>query len=103
MGNVSHTQNAKYYILILNRPETTDSMIMFFDEYRARSKPTGTLPTVHVLKKHNHLRRAAQSRGKNLHLTNYSNVLSIGTEDTAQADKIMEFINDCLEAAPEKP
>ncbi|KIN08981.1 hypothetical protein OIDMADRAFT_100472 [Oidiodendron maius Zn] len=67
-------------------PETTDAMVMFFNAYRARSKPTGTLPTVHVLKKHNHL----------------TNILSIGTEDTAQADKIMEFINDCL-ASPSPP
>jgi hypothetical protein len=29
---------------------------MFFNAYRSRSKPAGTLPLFHVLKKHNHLR-----------------------------------------------
>ncbi|KAK9413467.1 hypothetical protein SUNI508_02666 [Seiridium unicorne] len=62
-------------------PETADASVMFLNAYRARSQPTSTLPVFHVLKRHNHL----------------SNVLSIGTEDTAQADKIIEFISDCLE------
>ncbi|KAK6087077.1 carboxylesterase [Seiridium cupressi] len=62
-------------------PETADASVMFLNAYRARSQPTSTLPVFHVLKRHNHL----------------SNVLSIGTEDTAQADKILEFISDCLE------
>ncbi|KAH7137834.1 Alpha/Beta hydrolase protein [Dactylonectria macrodidyma] len=62
-------------------PETSDATMLFFNAYRSRSKPFGTLPAFHVLKKHNHL----------------SNILSIGTEDTAQTDKIIEFMNHCLE------
>ncbi|KAH8886579.1 alpha/beta-hydrolase [Thozetella sp. PMI_491] len=61
-------------------PETTDATIKFFNAYRARSLPTGTLPFFHVLPKHNHL----------------SNVLSIGTSDTAQRDLILQFIAACL-------
>ncbi|CAM1506150.1 Fc.00g057910.m01.CDS01 [Cosmosporella sp. VM-42] len=62
-------------------PETSDATIMFFNAYRSRSKPFGTLPAFHVLKKHNHL----------------SNILSIGTKDTAQAEKVSEFMRHCLE------
>ncbi|KAH8668913.1 alpha/beta-hydrolase [Xylariales sp. PMI_506] len=61
-------------------PETADATVMFLNAYRSRSKPEHTLPTFHVLKNHNHI----------------SNVLSIGTEDTAQARHILEFIDDCL-------
>ncbi|KAF3011543.1 hypothetical protein E8E14_010500 [Neopestalotiopsis sp. 37M] len=61
-------------------PETADATTMFFNAYRARSKPTGSLPIFEVIKGHNHL----------------SNVLSIGTEDTAQADAILRFTDSCL-------
>ncbi|KAL4783699.1 alpha/beta-hydrolase [Aspergillus varians] len=61
-------------------PETIDATMLFFNAYRERSKPSGTLPTFHILKKHNHL----------------SNVLSIGTEDTAQGDHLLEFMRSCV-------
>ncbi|KAJ9157264.1 Alpha/beta-hydrolase [Pleurostoma richardsiae] len=59
--------------------ETADANVAFFNAYRARSKPVGTLPVFHVLDKHNHL----------------SNVLSIGTEDEAQARMLLNFISSC--------
>ncbi|KAF7560359.1 hypothetical protein G7046_g3779 [Stylonectria norvegica] len=62
-------------------PETADAIVKFFNSYRARSKPFATLPAFHVTKKHNHL----------------TNILSIGTEDTSQIDKVLEFVNYCLE------
>ncbi|KAL2706682.1 hypothetical protein AAEP93_001932 [Penicillium crustosum] len=37
-------------------PETIDATMKFFNAYRSRSKPSGTLPVFHVLKRHNHLR-----------------------------------------------
>ncbi|KAF3397558.1 hypothetical protein DPV78_008366 [Talaromyces pinophilus] len=61
-------------------PETVEGALMFFNAYRSRSKPAGTLPLFHVLKKHNHL----------------SNVLSIGSEDTSQAKPLLEFIGSCV-------
>ncbi|RFU30474.1 hypothetical protein B7463_g5876, partial [Scytalidium lignicola] len=61
-------------------PETADAAVAFFNAYRARSKPAGTLPLFHVLKKHNHL----------------SNILSIGTDDTSQAGPLLEFIRSCV-------
>ncbi|KAL4883128.1 hypothetical protein BJY04DRAFT_216427 [Aspergillus karnatakaensis] len=62
--------------------EATDAAIAFFNEYRARSRPKDTLPIFHVLDRHNHL----------------SNILSIGTEDTAQAAMILDFVARCAEA-----
>ncbi|KAF2161426.1 hypothetical protein M409DRAFT_28157 [Zasmidium cellare ATCC 36951] len=59
---------------------TADGNIWFLDAYRAKSKPAGTLPTFHVLKGHNHI----------------SNMLSIGTSDTAQAEHLLEFIRACV-------
>lgn len=59
--------------------EATDAAIAFFNEYRARSKPAGSLPVFHVLDRHNHL----------------SNVLSIGTEDEVQALLVLEFVRSC--------
>ncbi|KAF2712811.1 alpha/beta-hydrolase [Pleomassaria siparia CBS 279.74] len=59
--------------------EACDAAVAFFNAYRARSSPAGTLPIMHVIDKHNHL----------------SNVLSIGTSDTAQATKLLEFIRSC--------
>ncbi|KIX03824.1 uncharacterized protein Z518_07377 [Rhinocladiella mackenziei CBS 650.93] len=53
---------------------------MFFNAYRKRSKPAGTLPLLHVTKKHNHL----------------STILSIGTSDTSQAKPLLEFIWSCV-------
>ncbi|KAL5341757.1 alpha/beta-hydrolase [Aspergillus crustosus] len=61
-------------------PETATAMVRFFEAYRARSKPAGTLPLFHVLKRHNHL----------------SNVLSIGTEDTAQGQYLVDFVASCV-------
>ncbi|OKL59497.1 hypothetical protein UA08_05285 [Talaromyces atroroseus] len=60
--------------------EATDAAIAFFNEYRARSRPHGTLPNFHVLDKHNHL----------------SNILSIGTDDTSQAKMILDFVSSCV-------
>ncbi|KAJ6062437.1 hypothetical protein N7499_011300 [Penicillium canescens] len=60
--------------------ETIDAHLKFFDAYRAKSKPLGTLPLFHVLKRHNHI----------------SNVLSIGTEDTSQSDPLLAFIQTCV-------
>ncbi|KAL2824836.1 Alpha/Beta hydrolase protein [Aspergillus pseudoustus] len=61
-------------------PETADATINFLNAYRARSKPVGTLPLAHVIKKHNHL----------------SNILSIGTEDTAQGKMLLDFVLSCV-------
>lgn len=87
-------------ILIDIRPETSDATIVFFNAYRARSKPFATLPAFHVLKKHNHLRQVWKMLITDLVLTQSSNILSIGTEDTAQTDRILEFIHYCLEKKP---
>ncbi|KAL2825774.1 Alpha/Beta hydrolase protein [Aspergillus cavernicola] len=59
--------------------EATDAAVAFFNEYRARSLPKGTLPIFNVLDKHNHL----------------SNILSIGTEDISQSKLILEFVLTC--------
>ncbi|KAJ7761962.1 alpha/beta-hydrolase [Mycena maculata] len=59
--------------------EAADSLIMFVNEYRAKGKPAGALPLINVLDDHNHL----------------SNILSIGTEDDAQAKVLLEFIRTC--------
>ncbi|OKL55453.1 hypothetical protein UA08_09278 [Talaromyces atroroseus] len=37
--------------------ETADATTAFFNAYRKRSKPAGTLPLLDILDKHNHLRR----------------------------------------------
>ncbi|KAH8698970.1 Alpha/Beta hydrolase protein [Talaromyces proteolyticus] len=60
--------------------ETADATIAFFNEYRERSKPVGTLPLLDVLDKHNHI----------------SNVLSIGTVDIDQAEKLLDFVRSCV-------
>ncbi|GES60115.1 alpha/beta-hydrolase [Aspergillus terreus] len=60
--------------------ETADATVAFFNAYRERSKPSGTLPSFHVQDKHNHV----------------SNVLSIGTTDSAQAEKLLEFVRSCV-------
>ncbi|KAK5789776.1 hypothetical protein VI817_008899 [Penicillium citrinum] len=67
-------------------PETADATVAFFNAYRERSVPKGTLPVFHVLDKHNHI----------------SNVLSIGTTDSAQADKLLEFMRSCVAKADQK-
>ncbi|PYH84592.1 alpha/beta-hydrolase [Aspergillus uvarum CBS 121591] len=61
--------------------ETADATVAFFNAYRERSIPRGTLPVLHVQDRHNHV----------------SNVLSIGTTDSAQAERLLEFINSCVE------
>ncbi|KAK4505485.1 hypothetical protein PRZ48_003448 [Zasmidium cellare] len=55
---------------------TADGSIWFLEAYRQKSKPAGTCPIFHVLKGHNHI----------------SDVLSIGTSDTAQADHLLPGI-----------
>ncbi|KAH8898693.1 alpha/beta-hydrolase [Thozetella sp. PMI_491] len=60
--------------------EAADAQVAFFNAYRERSRPSGTLPFLHVLDKHNHL----------------SNVLSIGTDDTAQGERLLGFILSCI-------
>lgn len=37
-------------------PETAEATVLFFNAYRARSRPYGSLPLLHVNKRHNHLR-----------------------------------------------
>ncbi|TPX11606.1 uncharacterized protein E0L32_007585 [Thyridium curvatum] len=59
--------------------EAFDAAVAFFNTYRERSKPSGTNAIFHVLKGHNHL----------------SNVLSIGSSDTAQASMLLEFVCTC--------
>ncbi|KAF9893442.1 hypothetical protein FE257_010754 [Aspergillus nanangensis] len=66
--------------------ETADATVAFFNAYRNRSKPLGTLPMFHVLDKHNHV----------------TNVLSIGTTDTAQADRLLEFVKSCVAKADKR-
>ncbi|KAE8308086.1 alpha/beta-hydrolase [Aspergillus transmontanensis] len=61
-------------------PETANATVAFFNAYRERSVPTGTLPILQVQEKHNHI----------------TNVLSIGTTDTAQGQKLLEFMQSCL-------
>ncbi|GAQ44844.1 alpha/beta hydrolase [Aspergillus tubingensis] len=60
--------------------ETADATVAFFNAYRERSKPPGTLPVFHVQDRHNHV----------------SNVLSIGTEDSAQAERLLDFMQTCV-------
>ena len=38
------------------RKETADATVAFFNVYRERSKPPGTLPVFHVQDRHNHVR-----------------------------------------------
>ncbi|KAK5116837.1 hypothetical protein LTR85_009097 [Meristemomyces frigidus] len=59
--------------------EACDGAVAYFDAYRARSRPAGTLPLFHVLDDHNHL----------------SNMLSIGTADTSQSMPILKFVSSC--------
>ena len=43
------------------RKETADATVAFFNVYRERSKPPGTLPVFHVQDRHNHVRLAISS------------------------------------------
>ena len=61
-------------------PETSEATVRFFEAYRKRSRPEGTLPAMQVFKKHNHL----------------SCVLSIGTEDRRVSDALLQFITECV-------
>ncbi|KIW17999.1 hypothetical protein PV08_02286 [Exophiala spinifera] len=61
-------------------PETSDATGRFFEAYRKRSKPEGSLPLMRVSRRHNHL----------------SVVLSIGTTDTSLSDSLLEFIRGCV-------
>ncbi len=83
-----------------NRKEATDGALMFFNSYRERSKPPGSLPLFQVLDKHNHLRYADWSL-----LTDMgSNILSIGTEDDAQGKALLRFVRSCVDkVAPGTP
>lgn len=83
--------------------ETADGLVSFFNEYRARSNPTGALPLIHVLDNHNHLRSVLCYPSCTALLLTviltariYSNILSIGTEDEAQAKVILEFVRTCI-------
>jgi prenylcysteine alpha-carboxyl methylesterase len=60
-------------------PETSEATVRFFEAYRKRSVPTGTLPLMRVSRRHNHL----------------SVVLSIGTEDTSVSDGLLDFVREC--------
>ncbi|KAB8252749.1 alpha/beta-hydrolase [Aspergillus flavus] len=60
--------------------ETADATATFFNAHRERSIPQGTLPTFHVQEKHNHI----------------SNVFSIGTADSAQGERLLEFMQSCV-------
>lgn len=82
--------------------ETADGLVLFFNEYRARSNPTGALPLIHVLDNHNHLRSVLCHPSCTALLLTValtapfcSNILSIGTEDEAQAKVILEFVRTC--------
>ncbi|KAH7362805.1 Alpha/Beta hydrolase protein [Plectosphaerella cucumerina] len=66
--------------------EAFDAAVAFFKAYRERSRPEGTSAIFHVLDKHNHL----------------SNVLSIGTADRAQADRLLDFVLSCTSAASQR-
>ncbi|KAJ5438131.1 alpha/beta-hydrolase [Penicillium daleae] len=66
--------------------ETADATVAFFNAYRERSLPLGTLPVFHVQDNHNHV----------------SNVLSIGTADSAQAEKLLEFMKSCVEKVDQR-
>ena len=61
-------------------PETSEANIRFFEAYRKRSKPEGSLPLMRVSRRHNHL----------------TVVLSIGTSDTSVSDGLLEFIQGCI-------
>ncbi|KAJ5580012.1 uncharacterized protein N7459_005997 [Penicillium hispanicum] len=67
--------------------EACDGAIAFFNAYRARSRPSGTLPIFHVMDKHNH----------------FTNVMSIGTSDNTQASKLLEFIKTCTDSDSNPP
>ncbi|KAF7555688.1 hypothetical protein G7Z17_g2001 [Cylindrodendrum hubeiense] len=79
--------------------ESCDATIDFFNAYRAKSIPAGTLPNFHVLDKHNHVTYDLWDNidgiCKQLMISS-SNVLSIGTEDSVQAEKLLEFIRSCI-------
>jgi prenylcysteine alpha-carboxyl methylesterase len=87
-----------YILLTLHRKEAVDAQIAFFNAYRARSKPAGTLPFFNVLDKHNHLRwKRPSSIALDLSdLECLSNILSIGTEDEPQSKLILNFISTCV-------
>ncbi|ORY57690.1 Alpha/Beta hydrolase protein [Leucosporidium creatinivorum] len=60
----------------LDTKEITDANCLFFNTFRERSWPAGTLPTFRVINHHNHI----------------SNVLSIGTADDEQGRMLLDFI-----------
>lgn len=64
----------------LYRKEIVDANVMFFDAYRSKSIPKGTLPTMHVLPGHNHI----------------SNVISIGLGENydIQGPLLLDFIRN---------
>lgn len=61
-----------------NSQEIVDANVMFFNSYRSKSIPKGTLPLMNVLPGHNHI----------------SNVISIGLgeEFDLQGPLLLEFI-----------
>ena len=60
-------------------PETSEATMRFFNAYRKRSRPEGTLPLMRVFPGHNHL----------------SCVLSVGTEDGSVSGPLEEFVLNC--------
>lgn len=76
MGSVGHSDNQRGSYPILEyktdlqfailSPETADATVAFFNAYRERSVPKGTLPVFHVLDKHNHIRSVVGSSNQPL-------------------------------------
>ncbi|CEJ57923.1 hypothetical protein PMG11_06598 [Penicillium brasilianum] len=66
--------------------ETADATVAFFNAYRQRSIPQGTLPIFRVQDNHSHI----------------SNVLSFGTTDSAQAEELLEFMRSCVEKVDQR-
>jgi len=86
-----------HILLTLHRKETIDAQIAFFNAYRTRSKPAGSLPFFNVLDKHNHLRWECPS-SITIDLSDLeclSNILSIRSEDESQSKLILDFISTC--------
>ncbi|GMF90463.1 unnamed protein product [Aspergillus oryzae] len=82
------------------RKETADATATFFNAHRERSIPQGTLPTFHVQEKHNHIRFVSVILSSELSRYNsngfQSNVFSIGTADSAQGERLLEFMQSCV-------
>lgn len=49
-------RKADLRIIETARKETADATVAFFNAYRERSNPPGTLPVFHVQDRHNHVR-----------------------------------------------